>query len=195
MLTVKCLNNKTSIEVTPGSTLREVYDMLKLDLPYGPCSAKVNNKVVALNYRIYNNRNVEFLNIESSSGMRTYTRTLLFILCKAVEDLYPGNSIVMRSTVSRGFYLTLKLERDIESIDVRQIKKRMRELIDADITFERHECPTEEAISLFEASILLQVSQKRHRNVRIQLLFTVTIYNIIHCQNKNLSIYLIVLMC
>lgn len=150
MLTVKCLNNKTSIEVAPGSTLREVYDMLKLDLPYGACSAKVNNKVVALNYRIYNNRNVEFLNIESSSGMRTYTRTLLFILCKAVEDLYPGNSIVMRSTVSRGFYLTLKLERDIESIDVRQIKKRMRELIDADITFERHECPTEEAIALFE---------------------------------------------
>ena len=63
--------------------------VLTLDIPYGPVSAKVNNKVEGLNYRAYNNKDVEFLNILSSSGMRTYVRSLCFVLCKAVEDLYP----------------------------------------------------------------------------------------------------------
>lgn len=89
MLQICCKNNNISKNFPIGSSLLDIYNGFNLDIPYGPVSAKVNNKVEGLNYRAYNNKDVEFLNILNPSGMRTYVRSLCFILCKAVEDLYP----------------------------------------------------------------------------------------------------------
>ena len=102
----------------------DIYNGFNLDIPYGPVSAKVNNKVEGLNYRAYNNKDVEFLNILSSSGMRTYVRSLCFVLCKAVEDLYPDGSIVLEHPVSKGYYCDLHIGREIGLDDVQRIKKR-----------------------------------------------------------------------
>ena len=73
-------------------------------MPYGPVSAKVNNKVEGLHYRVYHNKDVEFLNLLSPSGIRTYTRSLFLVLCKAVHDLYPTSSVVIDIPVSNGYY-------------------------------------------------------------------------------------------
>lgn len=85
MLQICCKNNNISKNFPIGSSLLDIYNGFNLDIPYGPVSAKVNNKVEGLNYRVYNNKDVEFLNILNPSGMRTYVRSLCFILCKAVE--------------------------------------------------------------------------------------------------------------
>ena len=109
MLQICCKNNNIIKSFPIGSSLLDIYNGLNLDIPYGPVSAKVNNKVEGLNYRAYNNKDVEFLNILSSSGMRTYVRSLCFVLCKAVEDLYPDGSIVLEHPVSKGYYCDLHI--------------------------------------------------------------------------------------
>ena len=93
MLQIYCKNNNSTREFPEGSSLLDIYNGFNLAMPYGPVSAKVNNKVESLDFRVYYNKDIEFLDITSSSGMRTYVRSLFFILVKAVEELYPQGSI------------------------------------------------------------------------------------------------------
>ena len=87
MIQIRCHNNGVTREFTPGLTLQEIYDELALDMPYGAVSARVNNKVEGLAFKVYNSKDVEYLDITSDSGMRTYVRTLFFVLSKAVSEL------------------------------------------------------------------------------------------------------------
>jgi uridine kinase len=120
-------------------------------MPYGPVSAKVNNKVEGLHYRCYNNKDVEFLDVTSASGMRTYTRSLFFVLVKAVEELYPGSLLRIQTPVSRGYYCQLRIGRPVEETDVARIRERMRAIVEADIPFRRIQSPTDEAIEMFRS--------------------------------------------
>ena len=149
MLQIYCKNTNSSKSFPHGISLLDVYKGFNLDLPFGPVNAKVNNKVEGLNYRFYNNKDVEFQNICTSSGMRTYVRSLCFILCKAVEELYPQGSIMLEHPVSKGYYCRMNLDRPIGLDDVQRIKQRMKEIIAEDIPFKRYECHTEEVVELF----------------------------------------------
>lgn len=149
MLQIYCKNNNNSKSFPIGSTLLDIYNGFNLSLPYGPVSAKVNNKVEGLKYRVYNNKDIEFLDIRSSSGMRTYVRSLCFILCKAVEDLYPQGHILLEHPVSKGYYCQLKLDRPIGLDDVQRIKQRMKDIITEDIPFKRFEEHTSTVVELF----------------------------------------------
>ena len=149
MLQIYCKNINSSKSFPYGISLLDVYKGFNLDLPFGPVNAKVNNKVEGLNYRFYNNKDVEFQNICTSSGMRTYVRSLCFVLCKAVEELYPQGSIMLEHPVSKGYYCRMNLDRPIGLDDVQRIKQRMKEIIAEDIPFKRFECHTEEVVELF----------------------------------------------
>lgn len=146
---IYCRNTQSYISVPVGSTLIDVYKMLELRMPYGPSSAKVNNKTEGLTYKVFRNKDVEFLDILSSSGMRTYMRSLCFVLCKAVEDLFPKGHLVLENPISKGYYCNLYIGRPVTVEDVANIKKRMQEIISVDIPFHRVECHTDEAIGLF----------------------------------------------
>jgi uridine kinase len=149
MLQIYCKNINKSKSFPIGISLLDVYSGFGLDLPYGPVSAKVNNKVESLTFRLYNNKDVEFLDIRSSSGMRTYVRSLCFVLCKAVEDLYPNGSMVLEHPVSKGYYCRLQLDRTIGLDDVMRVKQRMKEIIAENLPFERFEKHTTEVVELF----------------------------------------------
>ena len=133
-----------------GSTLAEVYELLGLNIQYGPISARVNNKVEGLQFRVYNNKDVEFLDMYSSSGQRAYTRTLFFVLCKAVHDLYPDGEVMIDIPVSNGYYCDLHIGRPVTGVDVMNISKRMHEIVDAAFPIRRHHKPTEEVLQLFK---------------------------------------------
>lgn len=135
--------------MSPGSTLLDVYEACGVELPQGPTSAKVNNVVEGLNFKVYHNMDVEFLDITSSSGMRTYVRSLCFVLCKAVADLYPEGQIKLQHPVSKGHYCTLKIGHEATVEEVNGIKERMQEIVRACIPFHRQEVPTEQAVRLF----------------------------------------------
>ena len=149
VLHIRCKNNKKTQEVTIGSTLSDIYKEINLEIPYGPVSAKVNNKVEGLHYRVYHNKDIEFLNLQTPSGIRTYTRSLFFVLCKAVHDLYPGSGVVIDIPVSNGYYCNLQLGHEITTEDVDRIRTRMQEIIDAKMPIQRYETTTEEAVKMF----------------------------------------------
>ena len=149
MLQIYCKNIKKTKSFPIGISLLDVYSGFGLDLPYGPVSAKVNNKVESLTFRLYNNKDVEFQTIGTSSGMRTYVRSLCFVLCKAVEDLYPNGGIALEHPVSKGYYCRLMLDRSIGLDDVQRIKQRMKEIIAENLPFERFEKHTTEVVELF----------------------------------------------
>ena len=147
---IRCKNNKKSIYAAIGSTLSDVFRQLNFKMSYGPICAKVNNKVEGMHFRLYHNKDVEFLNMTSGSGSRNYTRTLFFILCKAVHDLYPRSSVVIDIPVSNGYYVDLSIGHDVNPDDVTRIRHRMQEIIDARMPITRHEVPTEDAIRMFD---------------------------------------------
>ncbi|MBB1538011.1 MAG: nucleoside kinase [Prevotella sp.] len=146
---IRCKNNKKSIYATIGSTLSDVFKQLNLKMPYNTVCAKVNNKVEGMNFRLYHNADVEFLDMTSGSGSRNYTRTLFFILCKAVHDLFPRSYVVIDIPVSNGYYVDINIEREVTADDVTKIRQRMQEIIDSSMPIKRHEVPTEEAIQMF----------------------------------------------
>lgn len=146
---IRCKNNKKTICVPIGSTLYDAYKALNLNMPYGAVSAKVNNKVEGLHYRFFSDKDVEYLDITSSSGMRTYTRSLFFVLVKAVKEIFPNCFLRIDTPVSKGYYCDLRIGRNIEETDVEAIRRRMREIVEADMPFRRVQCPTDEAIEMF----------------------------------------------
>ena len=149
VLHIRCQNNKKTQEVPIGSTLSDIYKEINLQMPYGPVSAKVNNKVEGLHYRVYHNKDVEFLDLLTPSGIRTYTRSLFLVLCKAVHDLYTGSQVVIDIPVSNGYYCNLQLGHEITTEDVDRIRTRMQEIIDAKMPIQRYETTTEEAVKMF----------------------------------------------
>jgi uridine kinase len=163
MLTITCKNNGKEYEVPINSTLEEFYEMTGLhttdDPALAPVCARVNNKVEGMHFRIYKPKQVEFLTIKDQSAMRAYTRSLFFVLCKAVHDLYPEVSVVIDTPVSNGYFCRIEEQGDPHKAPEQQrstrrgkgplIKQRMQEIIDAALPIHRHEVPTEEAIRLF----------------------------------------------
>lgn len=147
---IRCKNNKKTQKVEIGSTLFDVFSSFDLKMTHGPVSARVNNKVEGMHYRVYNSKDVEFLDMTSASGSRAYTRTLFFVLCKAVQDIYPNTDVVIDIPVSNGFYVDIRLGRPVVDEDVNILLRRMQEIIDSKMPIRRFTVPTEEAIALFQ---------------------------------------------
>lgn len=150
VLKICCKNSKKTQDVAIGSTLSDAFKQFNLKMLYGPVCARVNNRVVGMNYQLYHNKDVEFLDMRDASASRNYTRTLFFILCKAVHDLYPGSSVVIDIPVSNGYYINLHIGREVTDEDAMRIRERMQRIIDEKIPIERFEVRTEEAIRMFE---------------------------------------------
>ena len=156
---IRCKNNKKTQKIAIGSSLSDVFRELNADgsltdkqnMPCGPVTAKVNNKVEGMGFRLYHPKDIEFLGMDSPAGSRAYTRTLFFVLCKAVRDLYPNGAVVIDIPVSNGYYCNLKIGRPVMQQDVDNLRQRMQQIIDAAMPIRRHEAPTDEAIKLFSA--------------------------------------------
>lgn len=150
VIQIRCKNNKKTQKVEIGSTLFDVFSLFDLKMTHGPVSVRVNNKVEGMHYRVYNSKDVEFLDMTTASGSRAYTRTLFFVLCKAVQDIYPATDVVIDIPVSNGFYVDIRLGRPVVDEDVNIIRCRMQEIIDARMPIRRFTVPTEDAITLFQ---------------------------------------------
>ncbi len=153
-LTIRCTNNGRRIKLAFGANLYDAYNLSGLEMDYGPLCAHVNNKVEGMSYRFYNNKDVRFFDLHSDTGMRTYVRTLFFVLAKAVEDLYPQAQLFMGVPMHGGYFCGLLMKTDGELQPVtaehaERIKTRMQEIIQADMPIYYIQSPTEEAIEVF----------------------------------------------
>lgn len=153
MLQVRCKNINLTKSFPEGCSLVDVYkgfaDDLKMSYPV--VSAKVNNASQGLKYRLFHNRDVEFIDARDGSGQRVYVRSLCFVLYKAVSDIFSGSKLFIEHPLSRGYYCNFKKRggEPLTDQDVKRICRRMQEIIDADMPFRRMESTTEEAIRIF----------------------------------------------
>jgi uridine kinase len=153
MLQIRCKNNNVTKSFPEGTSLLDVYQEFadEIHLPYPVVSAKVNNTSQGLKFRLYQNRDVEFLDAREGSGHRVYVRSLCFLLYKATQDVFPGSKLFIEHSLSRGYYCNFKkgTRSQVTDEDVAQIKTRMQEIVDLDMPFRRTEATTEEAIRVF----------------------------------------------
>ena len=151
-ITVRCKNNGEVVQAPMGSTLEEIFQLLHVEMERPPIVAHVNNKVEGMHYRMFKQKEVEYLDITSASGMRTYTRSLFFVLCKAAHELWPQCRVSIDIPVSNGYYVDLQLKRPLTLDDVGQLRRHMQKIIDSALPIHRHETTTEEALRLFTES-------------------------------------------
>ena len=171
MLQIRCKNNNVTKSFPEGASLLDVYQEFaeEIKLPYPVVSAKVNNVSQGLKFRLFQNRDVEFMDASEGSGHRVYVRSLSFVLYKATQDVFPGSKLFIEHSLSRGYYCNFKKKptagwvegrlqgknpskgegNQISDEDVERIKTRMQEIIDLDMPFRRTESTTEEAIRIF----------------------------------------------
>ena len=153
MLQIRCKNNNLTKSFPEGSSLLDVYQEFahELDIPYPVVSAKVNNSSEGLKFRLFQNRDVEFLDAREGSGHRVYVRSLCFVLYKAATDLFPGSKLFIEHPLSRGYYCNFKKAggEPVTDDDVQSIRSRMQEIINLDMPFRRTESTTDEAIRVF----------------------------------------------
>lgn len=167
MLQIRCKNNNITKSFPEGTSLLEVYQDYaeELKMPFPVVSAKVNNTSQGLKFRLFQNRDVEFLDAREGSGRRVYVRSLCFVLYKATADLFPASRLFIEHPLSGGFYCNFKKKdgQPLTDDDVKDLQQRMKEIIDLDMPFRRTEATTDEALRVFK---------DRHFSDKVQLLET-----------------------
>ncbi len=151
MLKIYCKNTGTSKEFQEGTTLLEMLGHFEFERPYQIVSAKVNNVSQGLKFRVYNNREIEYLDMREGSAARVYARSLSFLLCKAAQDVFPGCHIYLEHPICNGLYCNLRKADGgyLRRSDAVRIKNRMRNIVAEDMEFHRFEVPIAEAIKMF----------------------------------------------
>ena len=148
-ITIYCKNNNTYKDVPIGSSLLDIYTALGAPLRYRPMNAQVNNKTESLNFRCWQPKDIEFIDYTQLSGLRTYVRSLCHIFSKAVYDIWPTATLNLEHPVSKGYYCVIHNGKNIDLETIEKIKKRMWELIDADLPFLHKSVRTVDAAVLF----------------------------------------------
>ena len=151
MLQVYCKNTRTSLKFPEGTSLAQMLNEFEFDRPYPIVSAKVNNVSQGLKFKVYQNKDIEFLDVREPSGMRVYCRSLCFLLFKAARDVFPGSELYMEHPISRGYFCHLRKadKSDITPEDLKLLEARMKELVDQDKPFHRYDVQTDRAIKEF----------------------------------------------
>ncbi|MBO7547220.1 MAG: nucleoside kinase [Bacteroidales bacterium] len=150
MLQIFCKNTGTAKEFPEGTTLLDMLPSFEFDKPYPIVSARVNNVSQGLKFKAYNNKEVEFLDVRDASGMRVYTRSLFFLLCKSAYDVFPGCRIFIEHEISNGYYCVVRRrEGALKDADIDALKARMREIVAKDTPFHRYEVQVGEAARIF----------------------------------------------
>ena len=148
-ITIYCKNNNTYKDVPIGSSLLDIYTAVGAPLRYRPMNAQVNNKTESLNFRCWQPKDIEFIDYTQLSGLRTYVRSLCHIFSKAVYDIWPTATLNLEHPVSKGYYCVIHNGKNIDLETIKKIKKRMWELIDADLPFLHKSVRTVDAAVLF----------------------------------------------
>lgn len=170
---IYCKNTDTYREFKAGVTLLDIYHAMNVSLPHRLAGAKVNNKSQGLTFQCYNSKDVEFLDMSDMSAMRSYVRSLCFVLSKAVNDFFPKSKIFIEHPVSKGYYCDLCIEEKLTDEIVDKLRNRMQEIIREDHAFETHSGQTNEVVELFRShnmedkALLLETTGKVYATYNI----------------------------
>ena len=154
MLQVYCKNTRTFRKYPEGTSLVQMLSDFEFERPYPIVSAKVNNVSQGLKFKVYQNKDIEFLDVRESSGMRVYCRSLCFLMYKAATDVFPESKLYMEHPISGGFFCHLRKADGTELTcdDLKLLEARMRDIVDKDMPFHRYDVQTDKALKEFRKS-------------------------------------------
>ncbi len=154
MVRIFCKNTGTYKEFLEGTPLLDIAPAFEFDKPYDILAAMVNNVAEGLRFRVFHNRDVEFLDYRTYIGRNFYSRSLCFLLYKATRDLFPESRMTIRRPISKGYFCSVYKNDGsfLTEEDVEAIGSRMRELVNENIPFKRKELQIGEAIRIFKES-------------------------------------------
>lgn len=156
-ITIYCRNTGTNFEVAGGETLLSIYRRMGIKSKYPTVTARVNNKSESLEYRVYNTCDVEFVDISDASGMRAYERSLIFLLYKAMTDLYPDDTLRIEHSISNGKYCLIgEAKEPVSHEKIEALRHHMCTLVERDIPFVQKMAHTTDVIKIFEKQGLTQ---------------------------------------
>ncbi len=89
------------------------------------------------------------VDITSTIGMKTYVRTLQFVLIKAVSELFPKAKISIEHSLSKGLFGEIDKTIALDIDDIYEIKNRMSEIIKADIPIRKISFSKAKAVEIF----------------------------------------------
>lgn len=151
MVQVFCKNTQETKRFAEGTSLLQMLSEFDCHRPYPIVSAKVNNVSQGLKFKVYQNKDIEFIDVREPSGMRVYCRSLCFLLYKATQDIFPGSKLYMEHPISHGYFCHLRKPDDsvLSAVDIQRIEARMKELVAKDMPFHRYDVQTARAIKEF----------------------------------------------
>ncbi|SHK03351.1 nucleoside kinase [Propionispora hippei] len=114
-------------------------------------AAKVNNEIKDLQSRVDSDCSIDFLDLQTETGIKVYERSLTFVMIAAAKELFPNATLTVEHSLSKGLYCELYLGRKTERADIAKLEGRMREIVAEDRPIVRKTMPREEAIRLLEA--------------------------------------------
>lgn len=148
-ITIYNTNLEKELQTTPGTTPLELLETLQGELGFMPINVRINNQTRSLLTPLYRPSRLHFVGMNEESGLRTYVRTLSFILSKAVSDIIPEGKVSVLHSLSNGYYCTIRNGQMIDSNEMKKIKGKMDELIRNNFTFSFETLLREDAIELF----------------------------------------------
>ncbi|MBP9017223.1 MAG: nucleoside kinase [Paludibacteraceae bacterium] len=149
-VTIYCKNTRSYHNFPLGTSLIEIYRSLNIQLKYQVVAARVNYKVEDLNFLIYKPKDIEFIDLSTSSGMRVYVRTLTMVVAKAISELFPEGTIRIEHPLSKGYYCVLNnIDEPVTQNLVEKIKERINLIISQGKDIICEEKQTTEVIKLF----------------------------------------------
>lgn len=151
LMEVYCENTETTVFIAQGSSLMDLLHLVGLvtssETPF--VAACCDNHMKELNYRLFSSKTVRFISLSTTEGMRVYSRSLFFLVEKAVSDLMPGSKMHVMYPVGRGCYAEIEGCGVMKKELAGQIKARMRELVDQDIPFVRQKIAYQKALDIY----------------------------------------------
>lgn len=89
-----------------------------------------NGEAVDLQRPLNTDGTVDFIEVNTETGMRVYVRTLLFMLLAATHKLYPAVHLEVRNTLGSALYLIDNSERKLEAADIKKLETYMHAMVE-----------------------------------------------------------------
>lgn len=146
---MKVTYENKEFEVEKGT---KVIDLLKEEIVNAKTeviACMCNNEVRSLNLELQEDSNVELIDLNSKNGMMVYIRGIMYIMSKALNELYPEALLTVNYQLSNAMFCELDNMKMTDEM-INNIHARMQEIIDKDLEIRKVKMTLEEAKAFYE---------------------------------------------
>jgi len=140
------LPDGSTIEVTDGTTAKQLAEQIGPGLAKAAVAAKVNGQLVDLSTPISREAEVQITTLKDDEGIEVMRHSCAHVMAEAICSIWPDTKLVYGPTVEDGFYYDIDLDEPIRPTDFERIEEKMAQIVKADKPFVRKEMTKAEAL-------------------------------------------------